>query len=350
MHIFNTRARTIPVAVFLLSAFLMACGPQAPSPLPTRTPMPTFTPVPPVEQAPIAVDEVPVAEPEAPAGEDAPVPQVPVVEVEDETSDAETPAEPEPVETEPEAPAPAPVAEIVVNSAMNVRGGPGTNYNVIGAANAGQSFPVTGRNADNSWWQINYNGQAGWVFADLVSEQNTQAVTIAANIPAPPPPTATPIPQPTPVPPAPEPQPEPEQPAPEQPAPAPAPADNFPFSMGEGRCDPNAGMTYFQGFVRDSNNELINGVCVHVHFYEPRNTKCSGCDGVGQGVWGFSPFGGPAPSGTPIEIFVVECDGEMLEGGQTQATGFGNLTPQSPKWTRVIADSEQCTGITFYRR
>jgi hypothetical protein len=41
----------------------------------------------------------------------------------------------------------------------------------------------------------------------------------------------------------------------------------------------------------------------------PRNTKCSGCDGVGDGVWGFSPFGGPAPAGTTVEIFVVECPG-----------------------------------------
>ena len=52
----------------------------------------------------------------------------------------------------------------------------------------------------------------------------------------------------------------------------------------------------------------------------------------------------------PVEIFVVPCEGEMPMGGQTEQTGFGNLTQQSPKWTRVINQSEQCTGITFYKK
>lgn len=320
--------------------------------------MPTFTPIPPAEQAPAPVEELPVVEPEPPIETEPPV-EAPsasetVTETEGEGEDntAQQPVEPEP---DPPTPTPAP-AEVVINSTINVRGGPGTNYNVIGAANAGQRYRITGRNGDSTWWQIDFNGQAGWVFSDLVSAQNAQTVTIAANIPAPPPPTATPIPQPTPVPPAPQPeQPAPEQPAPEQPAPepeqpAPPPDAGLPFTVGEGVCEPNAGQTYFQGFVRDSNNNPLNGVCVHINFYEPRNTKCSGCDGVGDGVWGFSPFGGPAPPGTPVEIYVVPCEGPMPEGGQTGQSGFGNLSPQSPKWTRVINESEQCTGITFYRR
>lgn len=126
----------------------------------------------------------------------------------------------------------------------------------------------------------------------------------------------------------------------------------FPFLLGEnsGQCVHNAGNTFFSGFVRDTSNNLVNGVCVHIAFYEPRNTKCSGCDGVGDGIWGFSPFGGPAKGGEPIEIFVVLCEGAMPPGGQTSQTGFGNLTPQSPKWTHILNGSEQCTGITFYKK
>jgi hypothetical protein len=230
-----------------------------------------------------------------------------------------------------------------------VRGGPGTNYNILGAANAGERYPVTGKNNDGTWWQINYNGQSGWVLGELVSAQNTQAVAVAPNIPAPPP-TNTPAP----VPPTPVPQPtEAPPPAAEQPTAAPAPSDsgNFPFSLGDNvSCAPNAGNTYFSGFVRRSDNSLMNGVCVHIAFYGPRTTKCSGCDGVGDGIWGFNPFGGPAPAGTTVEIFVVPCSGNMPFGGQTEQSGFGDLTQQSPKWTRTIQASEQCTGITFYQK
>lgn len=153
-----------------------------------------------------------------------------------------------------------------------------------------------------------------------------------ANQPSTPTPTRPPIPTPTPT-------------------LTPSP-DNFPFLLGEnsGQCVHNAGNTFFSGFVRDLNNNRVNGVCVHIAFYEPRGTKCSGCDGVGDGVWGFSPFGGPAKGGEPIEIFVVACEGAMPPGGQTSQTGFGNLTPQSPKWTHTLNGSEECTGITFYKK
>jgi uncharacterized protein YraI len=363
----KTRALLVVAAVFLLSALLTACGPQAPAPLATRTPLPTFTPPPSVDQEPIQPDVPPVAEepaPQEPAPQEPAAPEAPGDQASDETQGADTqdptPLEPAPAEPEPELPTPEPDPQVTVSSMMNVRAGPGTNYNIIGSANAGQTFRVTGRNPENTWWQIDFNGQPGWLFGDLVTAQNTQAVAVASNIPAPPPPTATPIPQPTPVPqpPAPEteppaPEPEPQEPEPQEPEPQepePPSQGDFPFTLGEGRCDPNAGMTYFEGYVRDSNNNPVNGVCVHIHFYEPRNTKCSGCDGVGDGVWGFSPFGGPAPQGTPVEIFVVACDPNIPESGQTAQSGFGDLTPQSPKWTRVINESEQCTGITFYQR
>ena len=87
--------------------------------------------------------------------------------------------------------------------------------------------------------------------------------------------------------------------------------------------------------------------CVYtIAFYGPRNTKCSGCDGVGNGEWGFSPFGGPAPAGTTVEIYVVQCPANMPLGGQS--SDFGDLTPLSEKWVYTVNESMQCSGITFY--
>ena len=85
------------------------------------------------------------------------------------------------------------------------------------------------------------------------------------------------------------------------------------------------------GFVRYKSNALRNGVCVHMAFYGPRTTKCSGCDGVGEGLWGFSPFSGPAPAGTTVEIFIVQCS--LAYFYFNQEDNFNQ--------------SEQCTGITF---
>jgi len=289
-------------------------GAQA-TPLPTRTPLPTFTPTMAAAAAPAEAQ----------------------------------PAEAQPAEAQPAEPAESPtetptstpqIAQLVLNDLVNIRSGPGTTYGLVGSGQQGNIFRITGKNSDSSWWQIDYNGQAGWVFGQLVAVTGGEAVAVAQNIPpAPAPPTNTPVP----------PTPAPAQPAPAQPAPAQPPADNYPYLLGKTEtCAPNPGQTYFSGYTRDRSNNLINGVCIHLHFYEPRTTKCSGCDGVGDGLWGFSPFGGPAPRGTTVEIFVVACPGSLPLGGQS--SNFSDLTPQSPKWVRTINDSEQCTGITFFRK
>ena len=84
---------------------------------------------------------------------------------------------------------------VIVNINMNVRRGPGTNYAVIGGASTGQEFAITGTESGARWWfQINYNGMAGWVYAPLVTTINAAGVQVAANIPPPPRPTDTPVP------------------------------------------------------------------------------------------------------------------------------------------------------------
>ena len=65
---------------------------------------------------------------------------------------------------------PAPSFPVVtISGQMNVRGGPGTFYPVLGTASAGEQYAITGKNSSGSWWRINYNEQSGWVFSQLVT-------------------------------------------------------------------------------------------------------------------------------------------------------------------------------------
>jgi glucose/arabinose dehydrogenase len=81
-------------------------------------------------------------------------------------------------------PAPAPVAPagptVQVVTPTNVRSGPGTTYRVLAVAQPGASFDVTGKNAAGTWWQIDYNGGAAWLFADLVEAEAVEDVAIVA--------------------------------------------------------------------------------------------------------------------------------------------------------------------------
>jgi glucose/arabinose dehydrogenase len=90
-----------------------------------------------------------------------------------------------PTATQPGSPAPTPPPtanvdgpSVRIRSNMNVRSGPGTNFSVIGSAPAGEAYTVTGKNAAESWWRIDFNGRAGWVSAPLVTAQNAANVAV----------------------------------------------------------------------------------------------------------------------------------------------------------------------------
>jgi uncharacterized protein YraI len=85
----------------------------------------------------------------------------------------------------------SPQVQATVNA--NVRGGPGTNYYVVGSLGVGEAAPVTGRNADSSWWQINYQGSAAWIADSVVTANAAAQGAPVVNAP-PPPPTNTPAP------------------------------------------------------------------------------------------------------------------------------------------------------------
>ena len=298
--------RWLPLLTLLFTALLVAaCGSRNASvepALPTNTPVPTFTSTP--------------AGPAPATGGGQATSQTP-------SQPAATPV-PAAATATPESP-----MVTIGNVLMNVRGGPGTNYNVIGTASPGQKFQITGKNPGlGDWWQIDFRGQTGWVYGQLVTATNSETVQVALAIPAPPPPTATPIP-PTPVP------------VPTQP-----PAPRFPYSLIDGwQCPPKT-QTFFEGVVYDRNNNPKSGVCLHIAFGGPRNTKCTGC-GKPTGHWGFSPFGGPASPGTFVEIYVVNCPGSGWDNPKTRTKDFSNLSPLSEKWTRTVSESVGCENITF---
>lgn len=82
-----------------------------------------------------------------------------------------------------------------ISSGANVRGGPGTNYPIVGGVAAGETVPVSGRSADGQWLVVGFAGGQGWIAAFVGTfngDLNALPVVVAEPPPATlPPPTAT---------------------------------------------------------------------------------------------------------------------------------------------------------------
>ncbi|MFN8490004.1 MAG: PA14 domain-containing protein [Caldilineaceae bacterium] len=78
---------------------------------------------------------------------------------------------------------------------VNLRAGPSTEYALAAQLSQGATCPVTGRNEDNTWWQLDCgNGISGWVLVSLVDlVGNTAGIPVVTVAPVVPP---TPAPQP----------------------------------------------------------------------------------------------------------------------------------------------------------
>lgn len=206
-------------------------------PTPTRhvAMLPTFTPTP----------ELVVVQPTAPT-ESQPATEQPV-----EPTPTPTPQPPTPEPTQETAPEPqenGPVT-VTVNQNMNVRGGPGTNYPVLGTAPAGASSTVVGRNGDSSWLQVEYppgSSNTAWVFAQLVTVSGNPESVAVAQAPA------------APAQPAAQPQPQQEQ------QPAPAPEKKYQFTPTGWHASKNEAIIHFRGTIRDEGGNAVNGFSVLV--------------------------------------------------------------------------------------
>jgi uncharacterized protein YraI len=63
---------------------------------------------------------------------------------------------------------------------LNVRAGPGPEYQVIGFLGAGEQAPLTGCLKDSRWCTVSTQNGEGWVFSDyLAAEEQGQRVVIA---------------------------------------------------------------------------------------------------------------------------------------------------------------------------
>ena len=87
-------------------------------------------------------------------------------------------------------PTPEGVSFTIESSAINIRAGPGTNYQVIGNAERGDTFIATGRNQSGGWLRFQFEGKERWVSASLTTAKDTSSIAVAK-------PTSTPTPNPS---------------------------------------------------------------------------------------------------------------------------------------------------------
>jgi hypothetical protein len=187
-----------PLVVVLLLAALQLAGCPPGNETPAATEVAIAPTQPEQVQAPVE------ATPAPPTDTLVPPTDTPVPPTDTPVPPTDTPAPPTPIPVPP-TPTPVPEPEVpqaVATRNMNVRGGPSTDFPVIASATAGDSFDITGKNQDGSWYQVCCFGdeEKGWLSASLVTvEGDAAAIAVAADIPEPPP-TPTPAPTPTPGP------------------------------------------------------------------------------------------------------------------------------------------------------
>ncbi len=93
------------------------------------------------------------------------------------------------------------VPEVTVSTNTNCRTGPGTQYDLIGGLNVGQTAVVVGKNTSTNYWIINNPGKSGtcWLWGEYATVSGNTAGLTEYAIPPTPTPTATSTPTATPT-------------------------------------------------------------------------------------------------------------------------------------------------------
>ncbi|MBN1200345.1 MAG: SUMF1/EgtB/PvdO family nonheme iron enzyme [Anaerolineae bacterium] len=139
--------------------------PETPTDL-TPTPEPSATPAPAEMFTPT---EPPTDTPEP----DTPTPEPSATPAPTETF---TPTEPPTHTQEPDT---EPVKAVNIDGGtVNIRAGPGLEYDVVGSMPVGDSLTVTGISQDGEWYRVDEGGRQGWIYASLVSMSGGPALPI----------------------------------------------------------------------------------------------------------------------------------------------------------------------------
>ena len=143
--------------------------------MPTRTPLPTFT------ATSVASSTTAVTPPTTTPieGNTQPLTQTAILS---DSAIAAPAAAATPVTA-----APVSATLTIASDLVNVRSGPGTEYELVGSAATGESFAIMAKSAAGDWWQVCcVGGQNGWVFGELATVQNADTVAVANDVaPAP---------------------------------------------------------------------------------------------------------------------------------------------------------------------
>jgi hypothetical protein len=120
------------------------------------------------------------------------LPSIPTTTPLPPATDTSLPPTPEPEPTEaPQEPSPTPGPALSVNLAINVRGGPGTTFPILGGMNMGDQAVPVGRDNSASWFAIPYSAGSdgiGWVAAMFVTYAGDMNALPVLATGAPPPP------------------------------------------------------------------------------------------------------------------------------------------------------------------
>jgi hypothetical protein len=232
-------------------------------------------------------------------------------------------------------------------SIVNLRSGPGTNYDLAGSLQATEPVEVIAKNGTGDWWQVRLaSGSAAWVYAPLVTVTGSaDGIAIAADIPTPPPapPTATPAPvvQAAPA----------DTPTPAviqaTATPAPAPSDKPHFTLVQRRLwnkEENGGcggQHLLRIHVLDANGNRVNGVALQGIY--TGEVFVTGAQGKGDGIIEFDLYG-------PGEGFRVMRDNDGREATSDNAEGFTTISPNIDVPTLIGAGycTDQADCDVFY--
>lgn len=211
-------------------------------------------------------------------------------------------------------------AQAIATGIVNLRAGPGTNYDLAGGLSPNQPVPIVAKNPAGDWWQVQLEGgQTGWVYGQLVTTSGpVESVAVAASLPTPPPlPTAAPVAE---APAATEAPAAPPDATPEPTAPPAADPNAAPhFSLVERRLwnkpenDGCAGKHLLRIHVLDANGGRINGVALQGIY--TGQVFVTGDQGKGDGIIEFDLYG-------PGEGFKVIRNNDGRDATSDNAEGF----------------------------